>query len=562
MSNESAETGLFDRTLGTGDHKTVGRLWIFAGLGMGLVALALRLVVALEQLDTGSISILEDVNELVQVWSMSRDLLIFGSVVSILVGIATFVVPLQVGSSSIAFPRGAAAAFWMWEASIAMLIAAYIGNGGPGGGTRDFIVLWTFALGGMMVSLVWALVCIATTVIGARAPGRKLEMVPLTSWSFLVFALLGIFTIPIQVGQLIISFLDVRGDYLTLVDTTSLSSVMDTITVAPSIYWLAIPALGIALDAIAVHTGRPLRFHRSTMVTTGLLTLIAFGAAVTSFGRRISGTSGVNEIDFNNGLMVIALLLSVLPILGSLALGGESLKAGQPAFGIPLAASLASGLLLLAGAVTALLGTIEPIVGFIVNVNNSATGANDVADLPEALTLNGTTFNAGVTAFIVTAAFVAGLAGISHWGHKMWGHQTNSGLGSLALLSMAGGGALWAVGEILGGLGDQPALPVVADTDGIASVGNLLVLVGVAGLAGGVALTLLMAISAGVLKSGSESEPWTGSTLEWMTDSPPSYGNFERQHTVNSTYPLITMDPNASDDVADSAVTDNEEVSV
>ncbi len=562
MSNESAQIGLFDRTLGTGDHKTVGRLWIFAGLGTGLVALALRLVVALEQLDTGSISVLEDVNELVQVWSMSRDLLIFGSVVSLLVGLATFVVPLQVGSSTIAFPRGAAAAFWMWAASIAMLIAAYIGNGGPGGGVRDFIVLWAFALGGMMVALVWALVCIATTVIGARAPGMKLEMVPLTSWSFLVFALLGIFTVPIQVGQLIVSFLDVRGDYLTLVDTTSLSSVMDTITVAPSIYWLAIPVLGIALDAIAVHTGRPLRFHRSTMVTTGLLTLTAFGADVTSFGRRITGTSGVNGIDFNNGLMVTALLVSVLPILGSLALGGESLKSGKPTFGVPLAASLVSVLLLLGGAVVALLGTIEPIVGFIVKVNNSASGANDIADLPDALTLNGTTFNAGVTVLIVTAAFVAGLAGISHWGHKIWGRQTNQGLSSLALLATAGGGTLWAVGEILGGLGDQPALPAVADTDGIASVGNLLVLVGVAGLAAGVALTLFVAVTAGLLKSGSEAEPWAGSTLEWMTQSPPSYGNFESQPTVNSAYPLITMDLDAASDDADTAATATEEVSV
>ena len=265
----------------------------------------------------------------------------------------------------------------------------------------------------------------------------------------------------------------------------------------------------------------------------------------------------MNGIDFDNGLMVVALLVGVLPILGSLALGGESLKSGRPAFGIPLAAALASGLLLLGGAVAALLGTIEPIVGFIIEVNNSANGANDVPDLPDALTLNGTTFNAGITAFIVTAALVACLAGISHWGHKIWGRQTNQGLGSLALLSMAGGGALWAVGEILGGLGDQPALPAVADTDGIASAGNILVLVGLAGLAAGVALTLLMAITAGLLKSGSESEPWAGSTLEWMTQSPPSYGNFESQPTVSSAYPLIDMDLDA--DVAPPV---NEEVSV
>ncbi len=553
MSSESVETGLFDRTLGSGDHKTFGRLWIFSGLVVGLVALGLRFVVALEQLDTGEVSLLEDVNELVQVWSMSRDLLVFGGVVAVLIGIGTFIIPLQVGASAIAFPRGAAAAFWVWLASAAMLVAAYIGNGGPGGGVKDFVVLWALALGGMMASTVWALICIATTVIGARAPGMRLEMIPLTSWSFFVFALLGVLTVPIQIGQLVISLIDIRGGYQSLVDTTSLASVMDTITIAPSIYWLGIPALGIALDAIAVHSNRPLRFHRSSMVAIGLLAVTAFGADVTAFGRRTGG------IDFNNGLLVIALIASILPILASLALAGESLKVGKPTFSVPLGAGLAAGLLLLGGAVVALLGAIEPIVGFVVDLNNSLTDSSDVPDLPDWLVLNGTTFNAGVTTFVLAGALLGCLAGISHWAHKIWGHRGNAGLGSLALLSLAGGGAIWAIGEVLGGLGDQPALPAVAETDGIASVGNLLVLLGVAGVAGGVGITLVIAATAGLTKTESQSEPWTGTTLEWMTESPPPYGNFASQPSVSSANPLLDRDPTVA---SDGAPTELEEVSV
>ncbi len=551
MSNESVEAALFDRTLGTGDHKTVGRLWIFSGLALGLAGLVLRLVSAIEQLDTGSVSMLEDANELVQVWSMSRELLVFGGIVAVLVGIGTFIVPLQVGASAIAFARGAAAAYWMWLASAAMLVAAYIGNGGPGGGVRDFVVLWALALGGMMAAIVWALVCIATTVIGARAPGMKLEMVPLTSWSFFVFALLGLLTVPVQIGQLIISFIDVRGGYQSLVDTTSLSAVMDTITIAPSVYWLAIPVLGIALDAIAVHADRPLRFRQSTMVAIGLLALTAFGADVTSFGRRTGG------IDFNNALLVIALLASILPILAALALAGESLRVGKPGFTVPLGASLAAGLMVLAGAAVSLLGAVEPIVGFIIDVNNALTDRTDVPDLPEALMLNGTTFNAGVTALVVTGALLGCLAGVSHWAHKIWGHRANAGLGSLALLSIGGGGALWAVGEVLGGFDGQPALPAIADTDGLASVGNLLVLLGVAGAAAGVGLTLLIAASAGFTKTGSQSEPWIGTTLEWTTTSPPPLGNFDSQPRVTSANPVLDM--NTADEV-DSA--EPEEVSV
>lgn len=527
MSNDFADSGLVDRTLGSGDHKTIGRLWIVGGLAFGVAALVLRFVAAIEQLDTGDIALLEDANELVQVWSMSRDLLIFGSAAAVLVGIATFIVPLQVGASSIAFPRGAAAAFWTWLASVGILVAAYVGNGGPGGGTRDFVVLWAFALGGTMVGIVWALVCLATTILGARADGMRLEMVPVTTWSFLVFSLLGIVAIPIQVGQLILAYIDVRGGYQSLVDTTSLAGVMDTVILAPAIYWLVVPALGMAVEAIGVHADRPIRFHRTVMVLLGLLAVTAFAAEVTSFGNR------GRPVDFDNGLLVAGLLASVVPILGVLALTGDSLRRGRPVFRVPLVAGLIAGLVILGGAVLALLGVIEPIVGFFADL------AGQTPDVPDALTLNGTTFNAGVTALVVTGALTGALAGIHHWGHKIWGHRLSQSLGLLGLVSLAGGGVLWAVGELLGGLADQEALPAVEATDdALITTGNLLVLLGVAGAAAGVGVVLLNAVAFGVLGRGSVAEPWRGKTLEWWTDSPPPYANFERRPVVTSILPL------------------------
>jgi heme/copper-type cytochrome/quinol oxidase subunit 1 len=527
MTIDSADTGLLDRTLGTGDHKTVGRLWIFSGLVLGVAALVIRLAVAVEQIDDGGFAFVEDGNELVQLWSLSRDLLIFGAVVAVLVGIGTFIVPLQVGSGTIAFPRGAAAAFWVWDVSVLMLIAAYVGNGGPGGGRVDFVVLWAMALGAMIGSVVWALICIATTVLGARAAGMRLEMVPVTAWSYLVFALLGIVVLPIQMGQLILAFIDVRGGYQSLVDTTPLSAVMDTISLAPSIYWLAVPTLGMALETIGVHTGRPIRFHKSALGLIGALVIISFAAHVTSFGNR------GRPVDFDNALLVAALLVAVLPILGSLALGADSLRNGTPKFRVPLLSGLVSGLLLLGGATVALLGIIEPVVGFLADL------ANRQPDVPERLLLNGTSFNAGVTAFIVTAALVTGHAGVHHWGHKIWGHQFNRAIGIPALLLIAGGGALWAVGEVVAGVGGQPALPTLVESeDNLVAAGNVAVALGVAAAAGGVALTLLNTVLSGVLGQGSVAEPWKGRTLEWLSGSPPAYANFATQPTVRSHLPL------------------------
>ncbi|MEL6985411.1 MAG: cbb3-type cytochrome c oxidase subunit I, partial [Actinomycetota bacterium] len=128
-SEPSAVEGL----LGTGDHKTIGRLFIGGG-AVGLVAALVLGVVAswyannFDDLGAGAFDYLP------QVWSMSRDLAVFGGLVPILVGLGVYLVPLQVGAPSLAFPRGAAAALWTWFLGADLLILAYIFNGGPGGG--------------------------------------------------------------------------------------------------------------------------------------------------------------------------------------------------------------------------------------------------------------------------------------------------------------------------------------------------------------------------------------------------------------------------------------------
>ena len=55
--------------------------------------------------------------------------------IPVLIGLATYVTPLQVGANTVAFPRAAAAAFWGWLVGSGMLIAAYAINGGPDGGS-------------------------------------------------------------------------------------------------------------------------------------------------------------------------------------------------------------------------------------------------------------------------------------------------------------------------------------------------------------------------------------------------------------------------------------------
>ena len=524
-----------DSVLGSGDHKTIGRLWIGAGLLFLIAGLVLDLLANAEIADVSGFAITDSQGQLTQMWSLGRDLLLFGGLVPLLVGLGTYIVPLQVGSSSIAFPRGAAGAFWTWALSTIILVIAYIMNGGPGGGRVDYVVLWTLALGIMVAAILWALVCIATTVLGARATGMSLEMVPVTSWGFLVFATASILSLPILLAELVLAYIDVKFGFLaTNGDRESLVSIMNSVNLAPALYFVAVPVLAMTVDIIGVHSGRPARFHRSILAVIGLFGFVAYGADMLSFAWR------GRPFALDNGVLVVATIACALPVLLTLALAGESMAKGKAKINTPLAAALLSGVMLLAGTATAILGTVDPILSFIEDVGNTS--------IDFSLDLAGTSFHWGVRAFVIGAVSLGIISGVHHWGHKIWGRSLDDRLGFLSVLAVLGGTVAWGASSIVAGFLDQPGLPF-SDSSGDSTVElvNIISAAGAGLVAGGVALLLLNVLGVVAGRVGSAAEPWTGATLEWATASPPIAQNFAEAPVVVSHTPMIDMAMAAAD---------------
>lgn len=101
----SASPGGSD-VLGTGDHVAVGRAWILAGSGVLAASLVVGLLASIEHADLGGSDLVNNSNTFTQLWSAGRVLLFFGGILPILIGLATVLVPLQVGSPGLAFARG------------------------------------------------------------------------------------------------------------------------------------------------------------------------------------------------------------------------------------------------------------------------------------------------------------------------------------------------------------------------------------------------------------------------------------------------------------------------
>src|SRR5215831_20874991 len=99
--------------LGTGRHAVIGRLWIGTSLVFLVLTGALGGVLGAERFKTDTYNILNQDNY-AQALSLHGVGALFLFAIPIMIGIATVVVPAQVGAESVAFPRAAAAAFWTY----------------------------------------------------------------------------------------------------------------------------------------------------------------------------------------------------------------------------------------------------------------------------------------------------------------------------------------------------------------------------------------------------------------------------------------------------------------
>ncbi|MCP3992721.1 MAG: hypothetical protein GY724_26880 [Actinomycetia bacterium] len=527
-SPQGAQSLTLDGLIGSADHKTIGRAWIGAGLLFLVASTVISAIVGIEAIDLGGFAIAEDGDQFAQIWSLGRALLLFGGIVPILVGLATFLVPLQIGAPAIAFGRGAAGAFWTWLLSTGLFVGSYVLNGGPGGGQTDFMVLWAAAFGGVLISLTWAMVIVATTILGARTTGMTLDRVPYTTWSFFVFSLVGILTLPVLMAELVIVYIQIRHGFLPLGSRLGLTGVMDSVSLAPVVYWAAIPLLGMVADVVGVHTDRPVPARRAVMASVGLLGILVYGAPFFGF-------ASVREIHLDHGMLVIAIAVCVLPILAVLGLCSASLRAGTIRVNAALVAMLAAGAVLLLTALASLLALAEPVTLFFDRETTLDVSTDSL------LILNGTTFHDGIRGLVTGAIVVAIMGALHHWSPKLWGRRLSAPITLIGVLAGTVGALLWGVGATLAGVDKQVAYPKATLVGG----DNVEFFNLIAGI--GIVLVAVAAVAAALNAAGravgkideSSAGRWEGTTLEWATASPPSFGNFEGPPIVRSSTPLV-----------------------
>ncbi len=488
--------GVVERLVGSGDHVAIGRLFVSFGFAMSTLFLSLLALTGVDTLtNNGFLGA-----RTAQLAASAQTGLLFLGVVPLLLGVAIAVVPLQLGSPAIAFPRAAALSFWTWLVSSGIFLTSLAIDGGVLGTDETAAKLGNLSLGASLVSLGLGAVCVATTVMSHRPLGMRLAWVPGLSWASFVSAALLLVTLGSAVAHVVLGQV---GRMAPAALATNFTDGLGWLFRGPAVFVFAIPVLGIAADVVANATGRRLG-------NTDLVQLVIGMYAVLAFGAWAQLPSALNTAVWS----VFALAITV-PVLGMLGALADALRHGSVRL-TPATLLAVVGVVLLLGAV---------VTGWVQALSLLGQG--------QLFGASAATLAAAQTAFVAAAGIAGGAAASMHWAPLLWGGYGTSTEARLSTPLIILGGGL---------LGTATLVQAIVQLDGETTASQVF---GAAEALGAAlfALGALGALVAAVRSSGDDTgdEPVEGGlTLEWAFPAPASGGvGLADLSRVTSPYPLL-----------------------
>ncbi|MWA00248.1 cytochrome c oxidase subunit I [Actinomadura sp. LD22] len=259
--------------LTTTDHKVIGYLYLTTSFVFFLLAGLMAMVIRAELASPGrQIVSNEQYNQL---FTMHGTVMLLLFATPLFVGFANVVMPLQIGSPDVAFPRLNMLSYWLFLLGGLIVFASFISPGGaasfgwtayaplnsalrsPGVGGD----MWIMGLALSGFGTILGGVNFITTVIGMRAPGMTMFRLPIFTWNVFLTSLLVLMAFPVLAAALLGLEADRRlgahvfdaayGGALTWQHLFWFFG-------HPEVYIIALPFFGIVTEVIPVFSRKPL----------------------------------------------------------------------------------------------------------------------------------------------------------------------------------------------------------------------------------------------------------------------------------------------------------------
>ena len=217
--------------------------------------------------------------------------MIFGAVMPAWVGLANWMIPMQVGAPDMALPRMNNFSFWILPFAFTLLLSTFFMPGGaPAGGWTLYpplvlqggnsLPLAIFAIHLMGASSIMGAINVIVTIMNMRAPGMTLLRMPLFVWTWLITAYLLIAVMPVLAGAVTM----LLTDHFFGTSFFSAAGGGDPVMFQhifwffghPEVYILILPAFGVVSEIIPTFSRKPLFGYSAMVYATASIAFLSF----------------------------------------------------------------------------------------------------------------------------------------------------------------------------------------------------------------------------------------------------------------------------------------------
>ncbi|GAA2582826.1 cytochrome c oxidase subunit I [Actinomadura fulvescens] len=257
----------------TTDHKVIGYLYLITSFVFFLLAGLMAMVIRAELGEPGTQLVSNE--QFNQMFTIHGTVMLLLFATPLFVGFANVIMPLQIGSPDVAFPRLNMFSYWLFLMGGLIVFASFIAPGGaaafgwtayapltsdirsPGVGAD----LWIMGLALSGFGTILGGVNFITTIIGMRAPGMTMFRMPIFTWNILLTSLLVLMAFPILAAALLVLESDRRlGSHVfdPAVGGALTWQHLFWFFGHPEVYIIALPFFGIITEVIPVFSRKPL----------------------------------------------------------------------------------------------------------------------------------------------------------------------------------------------------------------------------------------------------------------------------------------------------------------
>ena len=511
--------------LTTVDHKQIGIMYLWSAVLFLVIGMSEAMLMRIQLMQPQNAFLSPEAYN--QIFSMHGTTMIFMVLTPMLIGFATYLLPLMIGANEIAFPRLNAFSFWMFFLGGLLLYFSFFAGGAPNVGWFSYTPLaeknfsfspgvsyWAFSLLLMGIGTVGAALNFVTTTLTMRTKGLSLTKLPLFAWMVFVNSFLILAAFPVLNAALVMVLIDrlLQAHFFTTATGGSAVLYQHLFWTFghPEVYILALPAFGIASEVIPVFSRKPIFGYEFVAASTVAIMLLSFGVWAHHMFAMGLGTT------FNAFFAATSVLIAV--------------PTGVKIFN--WIATMWRGSIIFS---TAMLFA----TAFLIEFTLGGLSGVAFALVPIDWRLTDTYFVVAHIHYVfIGASLSCGIAGIYYWFPKMTGKMLSEKIGKWHFWTfVVGFNGTFFVFHLLGLLGmprrvfTYPDLPYWGSLNLFSTLSAFL-------LAFSILLFVYNIFYS--LKHGKKAgdNPWNAWTLEWLTTSPPRLKNFDSVPLVRSRRPL------------------------